>query len=85
MRICAMTPEAADQRILRSRKTHSLIAQAFSADDLAAPMHEYIKQLGAEVVILRQLAVEHPGKAHEIGNLVDRYEGLMRQMRGKMD
>lgn len=85
MRIWGMTPEAADQRIILSRRTHSAIAQAFAAGDLTAPMHKYVSRLGAEVVILRQLAVEHPGKAEKIGNLVDRYEVLARQMRGRMD
>jgi len=68
-----------------SRKTHSLIAQAFAAGDLAAPMHEYVAQLGAEIVFLRQLAVEHPAKAGKIGNLVGRYEVLMRHMRERLN
>lgn len=85
MRIWGMTPEAADQRIILSRRTHSAWAQAFSAGDLSAPPHEYVRMIGAEVVILRQLAVEHPGKAEKIGNLIERYEVLARHMRGKMD
>ncbi len=85
MRIWGMTPAEADQRIILSRRTHSAWAQAFSAGDLSAPLHEYVRMIGAEVVILRQLAVEHPGKAEKIGNLIERYEVLARHMRGKMD
>jgi len=76
-----MSPAEADKRIIHSRRVLEGYAGALAAGDLAAPPQSYIHLIGAELVILRQLASEHPGKADKITYLVERYEALSRHMK----
>lgn len=76
-----MTPEQADQRIILSRRTFHALAGAFGAGDMAPEaLPGYRQQITAEVVILTQLAEEHPGKAHKVSNLIERYRVLSDHM-----
>lgn len=84
-----MTPEQADQRIILSRRTFHGLAGAFGAGDMAPEaLPGYRQQINAEVVILKQMAAEHRGKAHKVSNLIERYRVLsdhMDHMRSRFD
>lgn len=76
-----MSPDQAARRITLSRQTFHALAGAFAADDMVPEvLAGYRQQITAEIVILRQLAAEHPTKAETIGNLVDRYTVLRSHM-----
>lgn len=79
-----MTPAEADQRIILSRKTQWAMAGAFANGDMIVTP-ETLAQITAEVVILRQLAAEFPGKADKIANLIERYVVMARHMRERMN
>lgn len=68
-------------RIILSRQTFHAIAGAFGAGDIALEaLPGYRQQLLAEIVILRQIAAEHPAKEDTLANLIERYEVLARHM-----
>jgi len=80
-----MTSAEADRRIAKSLEARRRYSAAFEAGDLAGPMADYVRMIGAEVVILRQIAVEHRDRADEIAGLIGQYEALARHMRERMD
>ena len=76
-----MQPDDVSRRIILSRQTFHAIAAAFGAGDIALEaLPGYRQQLLAEIVILRQLAAEHPAKDGTLANLIERYEALAHHM-----
>lgn len=76
-----MTPEQADRRIIVSRQTFHALAGAFGAGDIRPEaLPGYRQQIAAEVVILEQIAAEHPGKAAKLADLIERYRAMARHM-----
>lgn len=76
-----MTPEKADKRIILARQTIHKIAMAMGDGDIVREaVPGYREMIADEVVILEDLAIEHPSKAAKIADLVHRFRSLARQM-----
>ena len=73
-----MTPEEADQRIIKSRQTLAIYSRMV---DAGMVMEADIGLMNDEIGVLVDIAQMHEGKAEKIAALVEQWRDLMGKIR----